>query len=111
MESSSQNESTRRDSVRSQTAAAPSLTGRIFSRGLELLRRLRRGSASLGYWEARARSLGVRSVLNLRHTEAEIESVTAMQERILFPLLQERLRPDDRRVLDFGCGPGRFTPG
>ena len=61
------------------------------------------------YWTARARKLGVRSVLNIGHTDEEVEAVTRMQRELLFPLLRERLRPGEKRLLDFGCGPGRFT--
>jgi SAM-dependent methyltransferase len=39
-----------------------------------------------------------------------MERVTAAQRSELFPLLQSRLRGDERLVLDLGCGPGRFTP-
>jgi SAM-dependent methyltransferase len=67
--------------------------------------------ARLRYWERRARRHGVRSVLNLGHRPDEVDAVTGWQRGILFPLLRERLTPDDRVVLDFGCGPGRFTPG
>ncbi len=62
------------------------------------------------YWENRAAQHGKRSVLNLSHTEAEMEAVTRMQEKTLFPLLEKSLRGDERMVLDFGCGWGRFTP-
>jgi SAM-dependent methyltransferase len=47
--------------------------------------------------------------LNIGHKEEEIEAVTRMQKETLFPLLRERLKPEDKRLLDFGCGPGRFT--
>jgi SAM-dependent methyltransferase len=67
--------------------------------------------ARLGYWEKRARKHGVRSVLNLGHRPEEVQRITDWQQRILFPRLRERLTPADRVVLDFGCGPGRFTPG
>ena len=76
---------------------------------LDYLRALRHGSSA--YWERRARKYGTRSVLHLRHTAAEVEQVTAWQKSMLFPLLQAQLRGDERTVLDFGCGPGRFTPG
>lgn len=70
-----------------------------------------RGAVSgIPYWEERARKHGVRSVLNLRHTPEEVEAETRRQTEILFPLLARELGPEDRVVLDFGCGPGRFTP-
>lgn len=49
-------------------------------------------------------------MLDLRHRDAEVDAVTATQAALLFPLLQKCLEPGDKRVLDFGCGPGRFTP-
>jgi len=64
----------------------------------------------IGYWQERARKHGVRAVLNIRHTPEEVEAETRRQREILFPLLAAELRPDDCLLLDFGCGPGRFTP-
>ena len=63
----------------------------------------------LPYWERRAREFGPRSVLNLGHPESEYHAVTEAQKRELFPHLTRRLRGDEKLVLDFGCGPGRFT--
>ena len=60
-------------------------------------------------WEDRARHFGVRAVLNLGHSEDEILRVTERQRRELYPLFRAALRGDERLVLDFGCGPGRFT--
>src|ERR1700738_4625811 len=56
-------------------------------------------------WENRARQFGVRAVLNLGHSEAEIPQVTERQRRELYPLFRAALRGDERRTLDFGCGP------
>jgi ubiquinone/menaquinone biosynthesis C-methylase UbiE len=61
------------------------------------------------YWRKRAKQHGQRSVFNLRHPEEELETVTQMQKDILFPILRQKLLGDERLVLDFGCGPGRFT--
>jgi SAM-dependent methyltransferase len=61
------------------------------------------------YWEERARKYGARSVLHLGHSAAELDSVTRYQIGVLFPVLQRHLRGDERVVLDFGSGPGRFT--
>lgn len=85
-----------------------------------LVRRVLRGGARrLGlvrpprpgreYWEWRARQLGRLSVLNWGHPESEYESVTEAQKRELFPHLVRSLRGDEKLVVDFGCGPGRFT--
>jgi len=60
-------------------------------------------------WEDRARRYGVRAVLNIGHSEEEVSKVTEFQRRELYPLFREALRGDERVVLDFGCGPGRFT--
>lgn len=63
------------------------------------------------YWQARARRYGRRSVLNLAHPDDEYDAVTLRQQQILFPLLKQELRGHERKLLDFGCGPGRFTGG
>lgn len=62
------------------------------------------------WWERRARRAGARAVLNRGHAPAELPRVDEWQKRILLPILERRLRGDERVVLDFGCGPGRFTP-
>lgn len=62
------------------------------------------------YWEERARKHGERSVINLGHTEGEIDAVTRRQIDILFPILQRHLRGTENVLLDFGSGSGRFTP-
>lgn len=61
------------------------------------------------YWRLRTRKYGKRAVLNLVHPEAEYDEVTRQQKSILFPALQSQLNGRERRLLDFGCGPGRFT--
>ncbi|NIM12124.1 MAG: methyltransferase domain-containing protein [Candidatus Aminicenantes bacterium] len=66
--------------------------------------------SGIRYWKKRAKAYGRRSVFNLRHPEEELEAVTQRQKNILFPILEQQLRGDEKLVLDFGCGPGRFTP-
>ena len=66
--------------------------------------------SDLEYWEERARKHGNRSVLNLGHTEAEMDAVTRRQVETLFPILQRHLIGSEDVVLDFGSGTGRFTP-
>lgn len=61
------------------------------------------------YWNNRAKRFGRRAVLNLAHTDHEYASVTDLQKRILYPLLSGQLNGHEKSVLDFGCGPGRFT--
>lgn len=109
MDSRSENESARQDSAASPIAPR-SLPRRIASRGRRVLRWLGFRPSPRQYWETRALSHGVRSVLDLRHPDAEVDSVTTAQASILFPLLRKCLVASDRRLLDFGCGPGRFTP-
>jgi ubiquinone/menaquinone biosynthesis C-methylase UbiE len=61
------------------------------------------------YWKFRAKQFGVRSVLDMRHSEKEIENVTSMQIQEIFPYLKAQLDGTEKIILDFGCGPGRFT--
>jgi ubiquinone/menaquinone biosynthesis C-methylase UbiE len=65
--------------------------------------------SGLNYWEQRHKKYGVRSILNLGHTEEEVDAVTRMQKAKLFPLLAKQLNGHEKMILDFGCGPGRFT--
>jgi ubiquinone/menaquinone biosynthesis C-methylase UbiE len=62
------------------------------------------------YWEVRAGQHGRRAVLDISHTDQEYDAVTELQRRELFPYLASSLNGRERMVLDFGCGPGRFTP-
>jgi len=78
----------------------------------ELRERLIRSSkpfSNLAYWERRAKQYGPRAVLNLSHASHEIDEVTEKQKEEIFPCFGEALRGDERVVLDFGCGTGRFT--
>lgn len=70
---------------------------------------LRLRPSPLRYWEERAARHGARSVVHIGHSEDELAAVTETQKEILLPLFHERLRGDEQQVLDFGCGPGRFT--
>lgn len=63
------------------------------------------------YWRGRARQYGKRSVLNMAHGEEEFDAVTDYQKQLLFPLLKSELNGSEATMLDFGCGPGRFTSG
>jgi ubiquinone/menaquinone biosynthesis C-methylase UbiE len=76
----------------------------------ELTRRPPAQKTGLAYWEDRARAYGPRAVLNLGHEENEFERVTRHQLETIFPHLARSLQGDERVALDFGCGPGRFTP-
>jgi SAM-dependent methyltransferase len=61
------------------------------------------------YWQKRAAVHGKRAVYDLRQPPDELDRVTKEQIAQLFPPLKSLLRGDERAVLDFGCGPGRFT--
>ncbi len=69
-----------------------------------------RKRSDLRWWDRQASRYGPRSVLHSEHSEAEMAQVTEWQKGILFPLLRQQLRGTERECLDFGCGPGRFTP-
>ncbi|MGZ3751742.1 MAG: class I SAM-dependent methyltransferase [Mucilaginibacter sp.] len=62
----------------------------------------------IAYWEERAKIHGERSVLNLSHGDEELKAVKDFQVKTIFPLLQKELKGNERSLLDFGCGPGRF---
>lgn len=81
-----------------------SLVDRLVAR---LLRR--RHPTPLQYWENRVRIYGPRSVLHVAHANEDIEEITRMQEREIFPHFRSQLNGHEKIVLDFGCGPGRFT--
>lgn len=61
------------------------------------------------YWEKRAKQHGELSVLNVNYSAAEVASVKKSQIDILFPLLKAELSGEEKYLLDFGCGTGRFT--
>ena len=60
-------------------------------------------------WKKRAQQYGVRAVLNIGHPEEEVDAVTKMQKEQIFPILKSALTGEEKSILDFGCGPGRFT--
>jgi len=76
-----------------------------------LFRRNRGNQSNLDYWVERASRYRERAVLNLAHGPEDYERVTARQRSLLFPLLANLRSGHERRVLDLGCGPGRFCPG
>ncbi len=61
-------------------------------------------------WKKRARQYGYRAVLNIGHSDEEIETVTEMQKEKIFPFLKKELKSFEKKTLDFGCGTGRFAP-
>ncbi len=64
----------------------------------------------LDYWKDRVDRYGKRAVIDLRHEEGEYDSVTVRQIDEIFPRLESLLDGSEKRSLDFGCGPGRFSP-
>jgi SAM-dependent methyltransferase len=65
------------------------------------------GAAS--YWNQRARQLGPRAVYNIGHPLDQLGKVDEQQRALLLPVLEGLLRGTERKVLDLGCGTGRFS--
>lgn len=65
---------------------------------------------SVEYWHWRAEELGARAVVDVRYSAAELPLVTQSQCDMLFPVVRAELEGWESRVLDVGCGIGRFTP-
>jgi ubiquinone/menaquinone biosynthesis C-methylase UbiE len=63
----------------------------------------------LEYWEERVKNHGRNSVLNIAHSPEEFEQVGKKQKEEIFPHFLASLKGDEKVVLDFGCGCGRFT--
>ncbi len=61
-------------------------------------------------WRKRATQYGPRAALNIGHPEEKFNAVTKMQKEKIFPFLKQVLTGHEKLILDFGCGPGRFTP-
>jgi SAM-dependent methyltransferase len=78
-------------------------------KALSWLTNRNQGLDGSAYWRKRVKKHGKRSVLNLAHPDSEFDEVTEGQKKLLFPLLSNLLRGPEKSVLDFGCGPGRFT--
>jgi ubiquinone/menaquinone biosynthesis C-methylase UbiE len=57
----------------------------------------------------RAKSYGETAVINLNHKLDEYLKVTEFQKKELYPVFRNLLNGDEAFILDFGCGPGRFT--
>ena len=61
-------------------------------------------------WRERASRYGKRCVINLSIPEKLYDKTTLAQISSSFPILKAHLNGSERFVLDYGCGPGRFTP-
>lgn len=60
-------------------------------------------------WDASAAELGAYSVIDGRHPPSDYDYVTKRTKEILYPLFQKQLHGNEQTLLDYGCGPGRFT--
>lgn len=60
-------------------------------------------------WNANAAEHGAYSVIDGRHPPSDYDYVTKRTKEIIYPLVQEQLDGTEQTLLDFGCGPGRFT--
>jgi len=65
--------------------------------------------SSISMWRKRANTYGKRAVFNIGHSEEELDSITEIQQNEIFPILLNELLGYESTLLDFGCGPGRFT--
>ncbi|UEG49472.1 class I SAM-dependent methyltransferase [Ferruginibacter lapsinanis] len=66
---------------------------------------------SIEYWRDRASKFGNKSVVNMSYSESEAEKITQLQKDSIFPIVSKYLAGTTEQImlLDFGCGPGRFT--
>lgn len=69
----------------------------------------RRQLSGIQYWKERVKKYGKRSVLNLGFSEHEYDVATEKQKSEIYQFFKRSLRGDEKEVLDFGCGTGRFT--
>lgn len=60
-------------------------------------------------WSLMAKKFGSYSVIDSRHGPKDYAYVTKKQKEIIFPYLKKLIRKEDKILLDYGCGPGRFT--
>lgn len=81
------------------------ITRSLSHRALQIASRI----STIAYWRLRAWLYGRQAVLHVGHSTAEYDAVTARQRDVLFPLLKSQLTGGERLLIDFGCGPGRFT--
>jgi ubiquinone/menaquinone biosynthesis C-methylase UbiE len=65
---------------------------------------------TLLYWKSRVNQFGDHAVLNLNYQNTNIDFVTDQQIKFIFPILENKLNGNERLLLDYGCGIGRFTP-
>lgn len=73
-----------------------------------VLRRLKLKSPEIS-WSERAESLGPYGVIDTRHHQDEYGYVTEEQRKLFVPFLKSLRTRNEVSILDYGCGPGRFT--
>jgi SAM-dependent methyltransferase len=83
---------------------------RLFARARNIVSSISIRTSPSRYWRQRTRLLGRRSVLHVEHKEEEFEDVTKRQKDEIYPHFKKMLSGREKVILDFGCGPGRFTP-
>ena len=60
-------------------------------------------------WEERVNNFGKYSVIDTQTPKDEFNYVTNLQKKILLGNLRNYLTGKEKRILDFGCGAGRFS--
>ena len=68
-----------------------------------------RSTKAVNYWRQRAKSFGPNGVYNLSLNEHEKKEITELQFSIISKIMLSFKTQGFRKVLDYGCGPGRFT--
>ncbi len=63
---------------------------------------------NIEYWEERSKKYGAKAVLNLGLLDKENE-IFEIQKQAIIPHLKAALDGTEQTLLDFGCGPGRFS--
>lgn len=66
-------------------------------------------TSTLEYWQSRAEKFGKQAVINIEHSPEAFETIRDKEKDVLFPILKRYLTGEEKLVLDFGCGVGRYT--
>lgn len=64
---------------------------------------------TVSYWKERGEMYGEKAVLNLTNSDAEMQEITRLQKQAIFPVVEKYITSGHKTLLDFGCGPARFT--
>ena len=62
-------------------------------------------------WGKRSKSLGKYSVIDSQTPKNEFNYVTKLQKKFLMDSLKNFITGNEKKILDFGCGAGRFSSG